>query len=99
MYLGALYGLLALKSVLVDDFAALAAGAIGAVRLRRLTAGELAVFWAGKAGFAALFVALPVAAGTRSWGALAAAWLVSELVAGWVLALLFQVRVTARLHA
>jgi acyl-lipid (8-3)-desaturase len=95
VYLGALYGLLALKSVLVDDFAALAAGAIGAVRLRRLTAGELAVFWAGKAGFAALFVALPVAAGTRSWGLLAAAWLVSELVAGWMLAFLFQVGATA----
>lgn len=91
IYLGALYGLLAIKSVLIDDFAALAAGAIGAVRLRRLTRGELAVFWAGKAAFAALFVALPVVLSPHSWGLLAAAWLVSELVTGWMLACLFQV--------
>lgn len=91
IYLGALYGLLALKSVLVDDFAALAAGAIGSVRLRRLTRGELAVFWGGKAAFALLFVALPLAVGRRPWWLLAAGWLLSELVAGWMLAFLFQV--------
>ncbi len=37
LYLGLLYGLLSVKSVLVDDFQALASGSIGSLQLKRLS--------------------------------------------------------------
>lgn len=39
LYLGLLYGLLSVKSVLVDDFQALASGSIGSLHLKRLSSG------------------------------------------------------------
>lgn len=48
LYLAFLYGLLKVKSVLVDDFAALAKGCIGPLRLARMTPGEAFMFWACK---------------------------------------------------
>jgi hypothetical protein len=48
LYLAFLYGLLKVKSVLVDDFAALAKGCIGELRLARMTPGEAFMFWACK---------------------------------------------------
>ena len=92
LYLALLYGLLAIKSVLVDDFMALAEGAIGSVRLAPFTGGEAAIFWGGKALYGAWFLALPVAFSHHSWARLAALWLVAEACAGWTLALMFQVR-------
>ena len=40
-YLGLLYSLLAIKSILVDDFTSLANGNIGSVRLSKLTPSEV----------------------------------------------------------
>lgn len=91
LYLGLLYGLLTVKSVLLDDFQALSSGAIGSLRLKPLTAGEQRIFWGGKVAFGLLFVAAPLAFSRHSWPLLAGAWLASELVTGWVLAFLFQV--------
>jgi hypothetical protein len=48
LYLAFLYGLLKVKSVLVDDFAALARGSIGPLRLARMTTGEAFLFWTCK---------------------------------------------------
>ena len=91
VYLALLYGLLAIKSVLVDDFTALAEGVIGSVRVKPLTRGEAAVLWGGKALYAAWFLALPALYSGHSWGALAVLWLTAEAVAGWTLAFMFQV--------
>lgn len=91
MYLAALYGLLKVKSVLVDDFAAWARGSIGQLRLSRMTPGEAAMFWSCKLLYAAYYVALPAVCSHHGWRALAALWLIAELIAGWMLAFLFQV--------
>lgn len=91
LYLGALYGVLAMKSVFMDDFATLAGGSIGPVAVARMTRAEAALFWAGKALFFSAFLGAPALVGAHSWAALAALWLGSEAVAGWVLALMFQV--------
>lgn len=77
--------------MLVDDFASLAGGAIGDVALPRMTPLEMALFWAGKALYAAYFVAAPLAAGAHGWRATLALWLVAEGITGWMLALMFQV--------
>lgn len=92
MYLAALYGLLKVKSVLVDDFAALARGAIGQLRLARMTPGEAAMFWVCKALYVAYYVILPAVYSPHGWRALAALWLIAEGIAGWMLAFLFQAR-------
>ena len=99
VYLALLYGLLAIKSVLVDDFTALAEGVIGSVRVKPLTRGEAALLWAGKALYCAWFLALPAACSGRSWAALAALWLTAEAVAGWTLAFMFQVHLVRCQHA
>ena len=91
IYLGVLYGLLVVKAVLVDDFKALADGAIGPLRLARMTNLETAVFWGCKALYIAYFIALPVLRSHHSVVALLALWLISEVVAGWMFAFLFQV--------
>jgi acyl-lipid (8-3)-desaturase len=91
LYLGALYGLLALKSIFVDDFSALASGSIGAVRLSKLRGHEAAAFWAGKILFAAWWLVAPAAAGVWKLPQLAALWLVCLLCCGWTLAFMFQV--------
>lgn len=91
IYLGVLYGLLAIKSVLVDDFAALSEGKIGPVTISRLTGREKLEFWGGKLLFMLYFVVLPLVSSHHSLGELVALWVVSELVAGWMLAFMFQV--------
>ena len=91
IYLGALYGLLALKSVLLDDFMAIANGQIGPVSISNLTKEELAVFWGGKLLWLSYFVVLPAAHSHHTWSSLALLWMLSEAVAGWILALMFQV--------
>nr|ADB81956.1 delta 5 desaturase [Lobosphaera incisa]AEU04699.1 fatty acid delta-5-desaturase [Lobosphaera incisa]AID50177.1 delta-5 fatty acid desaturase [Lobosphaera incisa] len=91
IYLAFLYGLLAIKSVLLDDFMALSSGAIGSVKVAKLTPGEKLVFWGGKALWLGYFVLLPVVKSRHSWPLLAACWLLSEFVTGWMLAFMFQV--------
>lgn len=91
-YLGALYALLAPKSILVDDFVALSNGEIGPVRLSPLALHEAAAFWGGKLLFAAWFFVLPLV--WSRWGLwqLAGLWAVAFSMCGWTLALMFQVR-------
>ena len=91
IYLGALYGLLVVKAVLVDDFKALADGAIGPLQLARMTNLEAVVFWGCKALYVAYFIALPMLRSQHSVAALLTLWLISEMVAGWMFAFLFQV--------
>ena len=91
MYLGALYGLLAIKSVLFDDFLSIATGQIGPVSISKLTTDEMVVFWGGKLLWVAYFILLPAVYSHHGWLELAALWLLSEAVTGWILALMFQV--------
>ena len=90
-YLGALYGLLSLKSVLVDDFTALSSGKIGPVSLAKLTMQEMCEFWIGKAIFFSYFVGLPLLASGHGLFRLVTFWVLSQAVTGWMLAFMFQV--------
>ena len=90
-YLGALYSLLAFKSIYLDDFAALHGGHIGAVRLSTQTRAEAAVFWGGKAVYGAYMLAAPLAWSHHSGVRLLALWALADAVTGWMLACMFQV--------
>lgn len=70
---------------------AIANGQIGPVSISNLTKEELAVFWGGKLLWLSYFVVLPAARSHHSWSSLAFLWMLSEAVAGWILALMFQV--------
>lgn len=91
LYLGGLYSLLALKSIVVDDFSALVSGSIGPVRLSAMAWHEKAAFWAGKALFASWFGAAPLL--WSQWGPwqLCGLWAAALACCGWVLAFMFQV--------
>lgn len=91
VYLAALYGLLALKSVLLDDFSAYFSGEIGPLKLAPMTTPELAVFVGGKALYALYMLVLPTAYGVHGPASFALLFFASQLVTGWMLALLFQV--------
>ncbi|CAD7699395.1 unnamed protein product [Ostreobium quekettii] len=91
IYLGALYGLLAVKSIFVDDFSALANGHIGAVPLTRLTAEERVVLWAGKVVWSLYYLVLPVVYSPHGMLKLMILWITAQLVTGWMLAFMFQV--------
>ena len=90
-YLGALYSLLAFKSIYLDDFAALHGGHIGAVRLSAQTPSEAAVFWGGKAVYGAYMLAAPLAWSHHSGARLLALWALADAITGWMLACMFQV--------
>ena len=90
-YLGLLYSLLAIKSILLDDFTSLAKGNIGSVQLSKLTPSEQAVFWGGKVAWAAWFVVLPLTHGSHCVVGLVGLWLLAQAVTGWTLAFMFQV--------
>lgn len=53
---------------------------------------QAAVFWGGKLLYGAWFLGAPAARSHHGWVALAALWLTAEAVAGWTLAMMFQVR-------
>jgi len=91
IYLALLYGLLAIKSVLVDDFAAIADGKIGPVKISKFTSRENLEFWSGKAIFGAYYVLLPLLTSPHSFGKLLLLWLTAEACTGWMLAFMFQV--------
>ena len=91
LYLGLLYGLLAAKSIFVDDFLSLAEGRIGPVRLARMTGREAAVFWGGKLLYACYMLAAPVMWSQHSLGTLCLLWAAADATTGWMLAFLFQV--------
>ena len=91
IYLGFLYGLLSLKSTLLDDFKAWSEGAIGPVKLAQFTPTESMVFWGSKAFYFGYWFVLPLFFSPLGVGSLAAVWLSSEMVTGWLLAFMFQV--------
>eukprot|EP00899_Mesostigma_viride_P006929 jgi/Mesvir1/16237/Mv08490-RA.1 len=91
LYLGFLYGLLALKSIVADDFMAYFKGHIGSVRVARMTALETAIFFGGKAFYAAYMVAAPLLWSRHDLLRLVLLFISLQLITGWTLALMFQV--------
>lgn len=91
IYLGFLYALLSIKSVVADDFMALSRGYIGAVPISQMTLEEQVVFWTGKGVWTAYFVVLPLLYGQHDLPRLFFLWAVSQAVTGWLLAFMFQV--------
>ena len=92
MYLWFLYSLLALQSIFVADFAALAAGKYEMIKLAPMLQHESYVFWGGKAFFAAWFFALPALWSHWSALQLVALWGIVLATGGWFLAIMFAVR-------
>lgn len=90
-YLGCLYGLLALKSVFVDDFLAYKSGCIGPVEIAKMTPLESCIFWGGKLVYILYMLVLPAFFSCHSGFRIAVLYLMSQLLAGWTLALFFQV--------
>ncbi len=88
LYLWLLYGFTAISWHLHDDFRDIATGTIGKRRFPRPRGKELAVFVAGKAIFFTLAFGLPLL--LHPLGAVLACYAVAAVVAGVLLALVFQ---------
>jgi acyl-lipid (8-3)-desaturase len=91
LYVTALYGLLSIKTILLNDFEAHASGNIGPVQIRSLRGHELVTMYAGKVLFAGWYVVAPLIWSSWSVPHLLGLWTVSQLVTGWTLAFMFQV--------
>lgn len=94
LYLGALYGLLTIKTILMNDFEAHASGNIGPVQISKLHDHEVVTLYAGKVAFACWFLVAPLIWSSWSVLQLAGLWTLSQVVTGWTLALMFQVRLS-----
>ncbi|MFQ5898501.1 MAG: fatty acid desaturase family protein [Candidatus Methylomirabilia bacterium] len=87
-YLWPLYGLVAIKWQLVDDFRKLTSGRISNQRFPRPSGRELVIFVAGKASFFTVAFGIPLL--FHSVGAVAVYYVVAALVVGTVLSVVFQ---------
>ena len=87
-YLWPLYGLLAIKWQLVDDFQKLISGRISNQRFPRPKGWELVIFVAGKAIFFTVAFGIPLL--LHSLGAVLVYYVVAALVVGTVLSVVFQ---------
>eukprot|EP00850_Spirogloea_muscicola_P016783 SM000139S00100 [mRNA] locus=s139:106595:117233:+ [translate_table: standard] len=90
-YLGALYGLLAIKSIFVDDFSAYFSGKIGSVQVAKMTTIEEIIFFGGKAAYATYMFVIPSLFGVHGQFTNFSLFLLSQLMTGWILAFMFQV--------
>lgn len=88
LYLWILYGLIAIKWQLFDDFYDVIRGRIGMHRVPRPRGWNLAVFLGGKAFFLTLAFGIPLA--LHPIGAVAIYYIVAGLVLGTVLSIVFQ---------
>jgi linoleoyl-CoA desaturase len=89
LYLWPLYGFLAIRWQLIDDFRRLIAGRIGSHRIRRPTGGDLIVLAAGKAIFFTWAFGIPLL--FHSVNAVLVHYGIAALVLGTTLAVVFQV--------
>jgi linoleoyl-CoA desaturase len=89
VYLWPLYGFLAIKWQLVDDFHKLATGRISGQRVPRPKGWDLVVFVAGKVVFFTVSFGIPLL--FHPVGAVLGSYLTAALVAGAVLSVVFQV--------
>jgi len=88
IYLWLLYGFLAVKWHLVDDFYQLAIGRIGQQKVPRPKGKDLAIFIGGKVSFAMLAFGIPMM--LHPWWAVLSVYLAAAFVSGVVLSVVFQ---------
>jgi len=88
IYLWVLYGFLAIKWHLVDDFYNIATGRIGGHKIRRPRGKDLVVFVAGKAVFFSLAFLIPML--LHPWWAVLSVYALAAFVSGIVLSVVFQ---------
>lgn len=88
LYLWLLYGFLAIKWHLYDDFRDLLTGRIGQHRLPRPRGRDLALFLGGKAGFFALAFGVPLL--VHPWWVVLVFYGVASFIEGVVLSVVFQ---------
>ena len=88
VYLWLLYGFLAIKWHMYDDFHNIATGRIGGHRIRRPRGKDLLVFIAGKAVFFSLAFLIPML--LHPWWAVLAVYAMAAFVSGIVLSVVFQ---------
>jgi linoleoyl-CoA desaturase len=88
IYLWLLYGFLALKWHLVDDFRDLAMGRIGPHRISRPRGADLLVFIGGKVVFFSMAFVIPML--LHPWWAVLGVYGVAAFVSGVVLSIVFQ---------
>ncbi|KAH7314745.1 hypothetical protein KP509_21G018700 [Ceratopteris richardii] len=91
IYLPLIYGILALKSVLYDDFASYFTGSIGHLKIPKMTRQEFLIFWGTKITYAIYMFALPGLFSHYDALDIIRLYVIIQLVFGWVLAFLFQV--------
>ncbi len=88
IYLWLLYGFLALKWHLVDDFHNVATGRIGGHKIPRPRGTDLLVFVAGKIAFFSMAFAIPVL--LHPWWAVVGTYALAAFVSGVTLSIVFQ---------
>ncbi len=88
IYLWLLYGFLALKWHLFDDFAQLALGRIGDHKIPRARGNDLLVFIGGKIAFFSMALAIPML--LHPWWAVLGVYALAAFVSGVVLSIVFQ---------
>lgn len=94
LYLGLLYGLLAIKSIFHDDFSMIAHGYIGVIPVNHIHLEEKIVFVVGKAFYFIYYLLIPALFSHHSLMESFELWIIAQLITGWVLAFSFQVRLT-----
>lgn len=88
IYLFALYGFLAIKWHLVDDFKQIAVGRIGDKKIPRPKGWDLVVFIGGKALFFSMAFVVPML--LHPWWAVLITYAIASFVSGVVLSIVFQ---------
>ncbi|MDE3211691.1 MAG: acyl-CoA desaturase, partial [Bacteroidota bacterium] len=93
-YFWFLYSFLHLIWVFLTDYTKYFTGKIGPVPLRKMTLKEHISFWAAKAGYAFMFVALPIwLLGFTKW---LVGFLITTMVTGFVISIVFQLAHTVQ---
>ncbi len=88
LYMWVLYGLLAVKWQLLDDFRSIIRPGVAATRVPRPAGLERILFWSGKVLFFALAFVLPML--FHSWQAVIVVFLFTDVVLGLLLGVVFQ---------
>jgi linoleoyl-CoA desaturase len=88
LYMWGLYGLLAIKWQLVDDFRSLIKPGVAATQVPRPAGGELLLFWLGKILFFGLALVLPMF--FHPWWGVLAFFVLTDVVLGLLLSVVFQ---------
>jgi linoleoyl-CoA desaturase len=88
LYMWVLYGLLAIKWQLLDDFRSIIKPGVASTQVPRPVRGERLLFWSGKLLFFGLALALPLA--FHPWRVVVVVFLLTNAILGLLLGVVFQ---------